>query len=282
MGNITLPVGSVLIWVAVLNMPDGKLHVTVLDVGQGDAILVHTPSQQNILIDGGPSPQAIGLELGKKLPFWNRTIDLVISTQPQADHITGLMDVLQDYNVKHVVEPATRNDSVTYREWLDTVAAKQLDHEIAGAGQQIEFGDGVRMELLHPPYPLLQGTSDDINNNCLVLRLCWNKVSFLLTADIAREAEWYLTAQRANLKSTVLKVAHHGSATSTSPEFLAVVDPEVAVISASADNRFGLPDREVVDRLAAKIGNERVFLTSKDGAVEFTTDGQRLWVKHDR
>ncbi len=263
-------------------MPDDKLHVSILDVGQGDAILVQTPSHQTILIDGGPSPQAIGLELGKRLNFWDRTLDLMISTQPQADHIAGLMKVLQDYKVCHVIEPATSNDSVTYRQWLKMINEKHVEHQIACAGQQIELGDGIQMELLHPPLLLLQGTSDDINNNCLVIRLCWNKVSFLLTADIGREAEWYLIAQRADLKSTVLKVAHHGSKTSTSPEFLAVVNPAVAAISASADNRFGLPNSEVIDRLTERIGSDEVYLTSEQGTIEFITDSERLWVKHDR
>jgi competence protein ComEC len=129
---------------------------------------------------------------------------------------------------------------------------------------------------------LLQGTSDDIDNNGLALRLSWNKVSFLLTADIGREAEWYLIAQRANLKTTVLKVAHHGSQTSTSPEFLAVVNPEVAAISVGANNRFGLPYSEVVNRLIEQVGSDRVYLTSTHGTIEFVTDGDRLWVKYDK
>ncbi|OGO59763.1 MAG: hypothetical protein A2025_00015 [Chloroflexi bacterium RBG_19FT_COMBO_47_15] len=116
----------------------------------------------------------------------------------------------------------------------------------------------------------------------MVLRLSWNKVSFLLTADIGREAEWYLIAQRANLKSTVLKVAHHGSQTSTSPQFLAVVNPEVAAISVGASNRFGLPNGEVLDRLTEQVGSDRVYLTSIHGTIEFVTDGNRLWVKRDK
>lgn len=116
----------------------------------------------------------------------------------------------------------------------------------------------------------------------MVLRLSLNKVSFLFTADIGREAEWYLIAQRANLKSAVLKVAHHGSQTSTSPEFLAVVSPEVAAISVGTNNRFGLPYSEVVDRLAERLGSDRLYLTSTHGTIEFVTDGDRLWVKYDK
>jgi competence protein ComEC len=109
-----------------------------------------------------------------------------------------------------------------------------------------------------------------------------NDISFLFTADIGLEAEWHLIAQRANLKSTVLKVAHHGSQTSTSPEFLAVVNPEAAAISVGANNRFGLPDSEVVDRLTDGVGSDRVYLTSTHGTIEFITDGNRLWAKYDK
>jgi competence protein ComEC len=277
-----LLIAAILVWVTFLNMPDDKLHVSILDVGQGDAILIQTPNRQDILIDGGPSPQAISLELGKRLPFWDKTIDLVILTQPQADHVTGLIEVLKKYNVPQVIEPGIAYNSVTYQQWLKLVNNNEIKHEIGHAGQELNLGNGIKMEILHPSSPLLQDTSDDIDNNGMVLRLSWNEVSFLFTADIGREAEWYLIAQRANLKTTVLKVAHHGSQTSTSPEFLAVVNPEVAAISVGANNRFGLPYSEVVDRLIEQVGSDRVYLTSTHGTIEFVTDGDRLWVKYDK
>jgi len=243
------------------------------------AILVQTPNRQDILIDGGPSPQAISLELGKKLSFWDRTIDLVVLTQPQADHITGLVEVLQYYKVKQVIEPRIAYSSAIYQQWLKLVEDKKIEYKIAHDGQEIDLGDGIKIEVLHPPSPLLQGTSDDIDNNGIVLRLSWNKVSFLFTADIGKEAEWYLIAQRANLKSTVLKVAHHGSRTSISPGFLAVVDPEVAAISVGTNNNFGHPHTEVVDRLTERLESDRLYLTSEHGTIELITDGKKLWVK---
>ena len=277
-----LLIASILIWVAILNAPDDKLHVSILDIGQGDAILVQTPSHQNILIDGGPSPRAIDLELSKKLPFWDRTIDLVILTEPQADHMTGLTEVLRNYKVRQVFEPDIAYDSATYQQWLSLVESDEFGHQIAHAGQKIELGGGIKVDVLHPPSPLLQGTSDDVDNNGLALRLSWNRVSFLFTSDIGKEAEWYLIAQRANLKSTVLKVAHHGSLTSTSEQFLAAVNPEIAVISVGTDNRFALPRAEVVDRLVTCLGSDSIYFTSTHGTIEFITDGERLWLKHDR
>jgi competence protein ComEC len=272
----------IFIWVAFFSMPDDRLHVSILDVGQGDAILIQTPSHQNILIDGGPNPQAIDLELSEKLPFWDRNIDLAILTEPQADHLAGLIEVLRNYRVRQVFEPGISYDSITYRQWLSSVESEQARYEIAHAGQQILLDDGIKIEVLHPPSTMLQGTSDDVDNNGLTLRLVWDRVSFLFTSDIGKEAEWYLIAQRTNLRSTVLKVSHHGSLTSTSQQFLAAVDPDVAVISVGTDNRFSLPRSEIVDRLVTQLGEDSIYYTSIHGTLEFITDGKSLWLKHDR
>ena len=272
---------AILVWSVALTTPDDKLHVSFLDVGQGDAILIQTPDGQNILIDGGPDSQQINLELSKKLPFWDRTIDLVVCTQPQADHITGLVEVLHRYKVKQVLDPGVSCNSSIYREWLRLVEEKGIEYNIGRAGQEIDLGSGIKMEVLNPPEGLFEGTSHDVDNNGAVLKLTWNKVSFLFTADIREEAEFELIGQRANLKSTVLKVAHHGSETSTTSQFLAAVDPEVAVISAGADNTFGHPSPEVVERLIDRLGEDNVYRTDEDSTIELITDGERLWVKAD-
>jgi competence protein ComEC len=273
---------SIIIWVAVLNMPDNKLHISILDVGQGDAILIQTPNRQDILIDGGPSPESIDLELSKRLPFWDRTIDLVVLTQPQADHLSGLLEVLQNYKVMQVYDPGIDYDSNTYQQWLNLVKAKGIKPQKASSGHQIDLGDGIKLAVLNPSSPFLQGTSDDVDNNGIALRLSWNAISFLFTADLGKEAEWHLIAQRSNLNSTVLKVGHHGSLTSTSEQFLAAVNPQLAIISVGPDNRFGLPCSEIMDRLADQIGSDRVYLTSTHGTIEIITDGNRLWLKHDK
>jgi competence protein ComEC len=275
---LPLLVVAILVWSVLLTMPDDRLHVTFLDVGQGDAILIQQGSQQ-VLIDGGPDPERINLELGKKLPFWDRTIELMISTQPHSDHITGLVEVLERYKVEQVLEPGAPYDSSIYHQWLELVEQKQIKHVIARAGQEIDLGNGLKIEVLNPPAAHFEGTSSDVDNNGVVLRLSWQEVSFLFTADIRQEAEFELVGQRANLRSTVLKVPHHGSRTSTTPQFLAAVDPEIAVISVGADNRFGHPSLEVVERLINRLGEDKVYRTDKDGTIEFITDGERLWVR---
>ncbi|MBM3174744.1 MAG: DNA internalization-related competence protein ComEC/Rec2 [Chloroflexi bacterium] len=269
-----------IVWTAIIQIPDDKLHISVLDVGQGDAILIQTPNGQDILIDGGPSPRAISLALGEKLPFWDRTIDLIVLTQPQADHLTGLVEVLNNYKVGLIIEPNIEYNSEIYQEWDRLVKVKDIKHKITHSGQEIELGHGLRIDVLNPPPGLLNGTSDDVDNNGLVLRLSYNDVSFLFTADIGLEAERHLVAQRAKIKSTVLKAAHHGSKTSTSSEFLAVVDPEVAVISVGSSNRLNLPNPEVTGRLIKQLGENRVYTTANNGTIEFITDGKRLWAKN--
>jgi competence protein ComEC len=278
---LPLLVIAILVWSVALTMPDDKLHVSFLDVGQGDAILIQTPNGQDILIDGGPDPQKINLELGKKLPFWDRTINLVVCTQPQADHVTGLVDVLQRYKVKQVLEPGVSYNTSIYQEWCNLVEEKQIKRNKAQAGQEIDLGSGIKIEVLNPPASLWEGTSDDVDNNGMVLRLSWGQVSFLFTADIREEAEFELIGQRANLKSTALKVSHHGSETSTSQQFLAAVDPEVAVISVGEDNPFGHPSPEVLERLIDRVGEDNVYRTDEDGTIEFITDGERLWMGTD-
>jgi competence protein ComEC len=278
---LPLLVVAILVWSVALTTPDDKLHVSFLDVGQGDAILIQTPNGQDILIDGGPDLQKINLELSKKLPFWDRTIDLVVCTQPQADHITGLVEVLLRYKVRQVLEPGVSYNSSIYQEWCNLVEDKGIEYNIARAGQEIDLGDGIKIEVLNPPESLWKGTSDDVDNNGVVLRLSWGKVSFLFTADIREEVEFELIGQRANLKSTVLKVAHHGSKTSTTSQFLAAVAPEVAVISVGADNTFGHPSPEVMERLIDRLGEDNVYRTDEDGTIEFITDGERLWMGTD-
>ena len=279
---LPLLVLAILVWSVALTMPDDKLHVSFLDVGQGDAILIQMPNGQDILIDGGPDFQKINLELSEKLPFWDRTIDLVVCTQPQADHVTGLVEVLQRYKVKQVLEPGVSYNSSIYQEWLNVVEDKGIEYNIARAGQEIDLVNGIEMEVLNPPESLFEETSHDVDNNGVVLRLTWGKVSFLFTADIREEAEFELIGQRANLKSAVLKVAHHGSSTSTSQQFLAAVDPEVTVICVGADNPFGHPSLEVVERLIDGIGEGNVYRTDEDGTIEFITDGERLWVSSNK
>ena len=272
---------TILIWIAVAVAPEtGKLSVSILDVGQGDAILISSPSGQKILVDGGPSPEQVCLELGEMLPFWERTIDLVVLTHAHDDHVTGLVEVLRRYQVEQVLYPQGIDyNSDAYSEWLGVIAEKGIERTRAQAGQVVDLGGGAILKVLHPPLDLIEGTESDIDNNGVIIRLEMGEVSFLLTSDLYADGELYLIDQGLTLRSTVLKVGHHGSSTSTCPEFTAAVSPQVAVISVGADNPFGHPSDEVMDRLTERLGEDRIYLTSESGTITFTTDGERLWVE---
>ncbi len=274
-----LLVAAILVSVAAVTMPDDRLHVSFLDVGQGDAILIRRGSQQ-VLVDGGSSPRAIGLALGKEMPFWDRTIELVVLTHPHADHLTGLIEVLERYDVEQVLYPPLDSESPLYEEWQSLL--ENTRYATAQAGQQIDLGNGVTIDVLNPQYPPLTGTESDIDNNSVVLRLNTGRVSFLLTGDISWEAEFELISSRADLSSTVLKIAHHGSDTSTTAGFLAAVNPRAAVISVGGDNTFGHPSLEVIARLEERPGTHNVYRTDKQGTIEFVTDGETLWARVEK
>ncbi len=233
---------AILIWVAAAVAPEsGKLSVSILDVGQGDSILITSPSGQHILIDGGPSPERVCLELGKALPYWDRTIDLVVLTHPHDDHVTGLVEVLRRYEVKQVLYPDMDYGAVVYDEWLEVLDEKNIPYTWAQVGQVIDLGSGATLEVLNPPVVFLEGTESDVDNNGVITRLEMGEVSFLLTADHFGDGERYLIDRGLEIESTVLKVGHHGSRTSTCPEFLAAVNPEVVVISVGGEIPMAIP-----------------------------------------
>ena len=274
-----LLVVAILTTLVACTMPDNRLHVSFLDVGQGDAILIQTPNHQDILVDGGPSAQAISGELGKRMPFWDRTIELVVLTHPRTDHLNGLIETLQRYKVKQVLYLDTDYQSVAEQEWLSLIREKGIEATFAKAGQVINLGtDEVTIEVINPT----PDSSVPDEDNGIVLRLNDGKISFLLTSDISQEAELDLMTRRADLTSTVLKVSHHGSNYSSSTAFLAVVDPKLAVISVGADHTFGHPGEETMERLVSMVGLDKIYRTDEDGTIEFITNGERLWVKTER
>ena len=275
----TLLVIAVLTTLTAYSMPDTRLHVSFLNVGQGDAILIQTPNHQDILVDGGPSAQAISAQLSKHLPFWDRNIELVVLTHPHEDHLTGLLEVLQRYKVKQVLYLDTSYTLPDEQEWLNLIQQKHIKATLATAGQEVDLGTkDTTLEVINPT----PGSTVPAMDNGIVLKLTDEKISFLLTSDISADAEHDLITQRADVSCTVLKVAHHGSNDSSTAAFLAVADPKVAVISVGADNTFGHPGAETLQRLADVVGLNNIYRTDKNGTVECITDGTRLWVRTER
>jgi len=272
---------AVLTTFTAFTMPDDNLRVSFLDVGEGDAVLVQKGSTQ-VLIDGGPSPQAITLALSKQMPFWDRTIDLVILTHPHQDHLAGLVEVLRRYKVAKVMYAAVDYESPGYDEWKNIIKEKGIESVTANPGRQVTLGEGTLIEVLNPPEQYMAGTESDIDNNSVAVLIKDGEISFLLTGDTMKEAEWELIRDRADIACTVLKVAHHGSDTSSSLEFLHVANPQIAVISCGAGNKFGHPYEIIMERLGEMVGDTNIYRTDLLGTIDFTTDGERLWVKTGR
>lgn len=269
---------ATLVWYGALQAAPDRLRVRVLDVGQGDAILIETPAGQRILVDGGPSGARIAQALGRALPASDRRIDVIVLTHAQDDHVSGLVEVVQRYDVGAALAGPLEGETAAYLAWRDELQRADVPLFTPQAGQQIDIGDGARIEVLWPQQDLLSGTVDDFNNNSVVLRLVYGEVSFLLTGDLAADGEAALLDGPADLYATVLKVGHHGSDGSTTPAFLDAVNPALAVISVGAENTFGHPSPTTRLRLVGV----PLLRTDDNGDVELETDGTSLWVDFQR
>ena len=279
---VGLSVLSAFLWFYAVTGPDGKLHVHFLDVGQGDSVLIVTAQGKQVLVDGGPRATDAARAIGSRVPFWDRDLDMLVLTHPDRDHFRGLIEVLDRYESGVVLKGGTVSENPLYLEWEKAVEEEEARQVTAARGQIIGLDGSTWLEVLNPSPRPTRGALTDSNNDGLVLRLVSGEVSFLLTADIEAEAEARLLRGNLPIESTVLKVPHHGSRTSTTRRFLSAVSPVAAVISASADNQYGHPHEEVTGRLETTLGEAGTYLTSERGDIEFITDGKRLWVKTER
>ena len=267
---------GILLWLAVTGTGSDRLTVSFLDVGQGDAILIEGPDNHRILVDGGPTGAAVKRALDRHLPFYDRRIDLIVLTHPQADHVGGLMDVLDEYDVGAVLTSGIDADTSVYEEWRAALEQAEVTELVARRGQWIDLGDGAVLSVVGPVGA--PDEYDEINDTSVVLRLTHDDVSFLLTGDITAEAETALIRSGTNLEADVLKIAHHGSRTSTSPAFLSRADPSIDVISVGASNSFGHPTADVLDRL----DDDLVLRTDLHGDITIETDGELIWIRTQR
>ena len=267
---------AAMLWLAALSEPDPRLHVYFVDVRQGDGIFIVTPSGQQILIDGGPDPQAIAQFLGQHMPPEDRTIDIALLTHAHSDRATGLVEALRRYDIQTVMQRTLDYDSPVYSEWLRAVDQENAEVIEAQAGQAITFDDGVVLQILSPPQQLPVGTTSDVDNASIALRLTYGERSFLLAGDMFMEAERCLLSTDLPLDSDVLKVDHHGSRNASTAEFLAEVRPAIAVISARANNRYGHPTLEVLSRLATEMTPDMIYVTGESGTIDLTTDGKTV------
>ncbi len=243
--------------------PTGKLEVHFIDVGQGDSIFIKTP-EKNILIDGGGRGNTVVNYLRNQ---GVESLDLVIGTHPHADHIGGLINVMQAIPVKEIIDPGVAHTTVTFEDYLDVIDEKDIIFTEGRAGMKRDLGSGAEMKIIHPTSP----SSSHLNDASIVCRVTFGEVSFMFTGDAEQGAESQILNRGYELKSDILKVGHHGSRTSTTPPFLSAVSPSTAIIMCGAGNTYGHPHEETLNTLSD--AGVDIYRTDKQGSIVITTDG---------
>jgi competence protein ComEC len=262
-------------WYSILREKrQGTLTVSFLNIGQGDSVFIESPTGRQVLIDGGPNASVVR-ELGTIMPWYDRTIDLVIPTHPDADHIGGLIDVLTRYRVALIVRSSVRG-TTKISETLDHVVEREgASIMVARRGQIINLGDGAYIEILFPDRDV---PNLETNMGCVVTRLVYGTTAFMLPCDAPQVIEKYLvTLDGDGLHADVLKAGHHGSKTSSAPIFVGYVDPQWAVYSRGCGNKYGHPSQESVDTFERF--HISVLDTCTEGTITFVSDGQVVWRK---
>lgn len=273
--------GVLLIALTAASLPDGQLHLIALDVGQGDAMLVMTPSGSTMLIDGGPDPDLLLRRLGERLPWWHRRIDILILTHPHQDHVAGLVAALERYDVGLILDTGRDYANPTYPRFLALARSEPGGRLVmARTGQRLRLDAKTMLTLLYPTpddvaAPLPEG---DINNASVVGLLRFGGFTALLTGDAHIPVEDMLADRGLLTTIDVLKVGHHGSHSSTGPLLLGATNPRVAIISCGIGNAFGHPHQVTLDHLQAVPGL-RLHRTDLEGSIEVITDGLRYQVR---
>lgn len=263
---------------------DDSTRIVFLDVGQGDSIFIQTPQKRQILIDGGPSDGLVH-KLGQVMPFFDRTIDVVVLTHPDADHITGLLEVLKRYEVEMVIENRkTEKSTAEYRLWRDIITARQIADREPVAGEKNFLEKDISLQWLTPwPGPALDATND----NSLVFIMRVADRSFLFTGDISSEVETRLLEQFCPEQDQcpfrdidLLKVAHHGSSGSSHGDFINTVHPRYAIIQSGKENRFGHPQPVILKRL--QNSGAAIYRNDLQGDITVKTDGRDIIITTER
>ncbi|MDF2820630.1 MAG: beta-lactamase domain protein [Clostridiales bacterium] len=248
---------------------NGLLKVNFIDVGQGDSIFIILPNSKSILIDAGESDSYENIT--KIIDSSNITkIDVLIATHPHADHIGGMDEIIENYEIGKIYMPKISSSTTTFENLLQTISDKNLKITTATAGMSIELDDSVNIDILGPN----SSNYDDINNFSIIIKLTYNNNSFLFTGDAESVSEKELLQNQYDLKADILKVGHHGSSSSTSASLLKAVEPTYAIISVGKDNAYGHPKQKLLDRLADY--GVTTYRTDELGTISVTSDGENI------
>ena len=258
------------VWQAVYQQtPNKNMTVAFLNVGQGDSIYIETPSHRQVIVDGGPNASLLS-EIGKLMPWYDRTIDVLMISSPDIDHYGGFIDLLQRYDVGLVIEPGTSGGSASYKTLESLIAKKKIKKIIARRGQSIDFGDGVHFDVFFPDRDVAKLATND---SSIIGQLVYGSTTVMFTGDAPKNTEDYVALlDSGRAKSDILKAGHHGSRTSASLDFISAVAPTYAVISAGLNNSYGHPHKETLD-LFKKFKIE-TLITFNLGTIIFKSDGK--------
>lgn len=248
-----------------------KLKLIFFDVGQGDASLIITPSGEDILIDGGPNNSVVQ-KLGEYLPYTDRKIEYIILTHPHADHLDGLLETMNRYEVGEVIMTGVSYGTADYEKFRQQIEAKKIPLKLIEQSQIINI-DGISFDILTPEKSLNNKTIENLNNSSIVFKFTYVSTTAMFTGDYENE-ELLLIQSSTPLKSDILKAGHHGSTNANNRQFLEAVAPRYAVISVGAKNSYGLPDYRTIFYL--KQLNSQVFRTDESGDIFFASDGQNI------
>ena len=247
------------------------LTVAILDVGQGDSIFIESPTGVQIVVDGGPDGSVLR-ELPGVMGAFDRSLDAVVETHPDADHIAGLVDVFERYEVGAFIEPGIPKDTLTYERLQQEVKEEGAVHLLARRGMRLELGGGVKLEVLFPDTDVSGLSSDKANEGGVVMKLTYGEATMLFMADVSSKVEARLiTLEGSELDVDLLKVGHHGSRTSTSDVFVKAVTPAPAIISVGAENNYGHPTSDVINTLTKNAATP--LRTDEEGTIIFVSNG---------